>query len=46
LAKGEEFLPHVYSTPEQQLCLYYPDYNEWGTSKYLHTPEHVDPLPS
>lgn len=34
LAKGEEFLPHVYSTPEQQLCLYYPDYNEWGTSKY------------
>ncbi len=33
-AKGEKLLPHVYSTPEQQLCLYYPDYNEWDTSMY------------
>ncbi len=22
-------LPHVYSTPKQQLCLYYPKDNEW-----------------
>ena len=34
LAKGESVLPHVYSTPEQRLCLYYPDYNEWDTSMF------------
>lgn len=29
LAKAKHKLPHVYSTVEQQLCLYYPDYREW-----------------
>jgi len=29
LAKGEDELPHTYSTPEQELCLYYPGYREW-----------------
>jgi|SRR5690554_632385 len=28
-APGETFLPHVYSTAEQRLCLYYPKDNEW-----------------
>ena len=32
LAAGETELPHVYSTPEQQLCLYYPKDKEWDTS--------------
>lgn len=30
LAKGKMYLPHVYSTLEQQLCLYYPKTNEWN----------------
>jgi hypothetical protein len=30
LAKGKKFLPHVYSTPKQQLCLYYPNGIEWN----------------
>ncbi|MBN2595420.1 MAG: hypothetical protein JXR82_01380 [Marinifilaceae bacterium] len=34
LAKGKKVLPHVYSTPEQRLCLYYPGYNEWNSSMY------------
>ncbi len=34
LAKGESVLPHVYSTPEQQLCLYYPKDKEWNTGMY------------
>lgn len=34
LANGKSVLPHVYSTPEQQLCLYYPEDNEWDTSMY------------
>ncbi|RLD85513.1 MAG: hypothetical protein DRJ09_12825 [Bacteroidetes bacterium] len=34
LAKGKTVLPHVYSTPEQRLCLYYPNENEWDTSMY------------
>ncbi|MCB0497233.1 MAG: hypothetical protein KDC79_13925 [Cyclobacteriaceae bacterium] len=33
LASGKKLLPHVYSTPEQRLCLYYPDYREWTPSK-------------
>ena len=32
LAKGKKVLPHVYSTPAQQLCLYYPDGMEWNRS--------------
>ncbi len=32
LAKGKKTLPHVYSTPAQQLCLYYPDEKEWNQS--------------
>lgn len=31
LADGEKVLPHVYSTPEQQLCLFFPDGSEWNT---------------
>ena len=38
LASGATVLPHVYSTPEQRLCLYYPKDNEWNTSMlYVHT---------
>lgn len=29
LAKGKFLLPHVYSTPQQRLCLYYPDGKEF-----------------
>lgn len=31
LAAGKTKLPHVYSTSEQRLCLYYPDGIEWNT---------------
>lgn len=34
LAEGKTVLPHVYSTPKQQLCLYYPKNNEWNTGMY------------
>jgi hypothetical protein len=38
LAKGKALLPHVYSTPEQRLCLYYPQDKEWNTGMYyVHT---------
>lgn len=38
LASGATVLPHVYSTPEQRLCLYYPKDNEWNTGMlYVHT---------
>ncbi len=33
LAPGKDKLPHVYSTPEQRLCLYYPDGIEWNVGK-------------
>ena len=29
-ASGKAFLPHVYSTSEQRLCLYYPGRAEWN----------------
>lgn len=29
LAKGKKWLPHVWSTPNQQLCLFYPDGREF-----------------
>jgi hypothetical protein len=32
LAKDAKFLPHVYSTPEQRLCLFFPDGTEWNHS--------------
>ena len=35
LAHGKSRLPHVYSTKNQQLCLYYPKYNEWNSKMYL-----------
>ena len=28
--EGKMYLPHVYSTPDQRLCLYYPDRIEWN----------------
>jgi hypothetical protein len=38
LASGESRLPHVYSTPNQRLCLYYPTDQEWDNSMlYVHT---------
>jgi len=38
LAEGKTVLPHVYSTPEQRLCLYYPKDKEWDTGMlYVHT---------
>jgi len=33
LAPGKDLLPHVYSTPGQKLCLYYPKYREWTPAK-------------
>lgn len=37
-AKGKVLLPHVYSTPKQRLCLYYPLWREWDSSMlYVHT---------
>ena len=38
LAVGKKRLPHVYSTKEQKLCLYYPLWREWHPGKlYVHT---------
>lgn len=34
LAEGKTKLPHVYSTPKQELCLYYPKDNEWHPGMY------------
>ncbi len=34
LAEGKNLLPHVYSTPEQRLCLYYPTSKEWDPQMY------------
>jgi hypothetical protein len=34
LAEGAKSLPHVYSTPKQELCLYYPKNNEWHPGLY------------
>lgn len=35
LYEGEESLPHVYSTPKQKLCLFFPDGTEWNNGKKL-----------
>jgi len=35
LANGKTKLPHVYNTEKQQLCLYYPDGQEWNPSMPL-----------
>ncbi|OJW82391.1 MAG: hypothetical protein BGO69_17010 [Bacteroidetes bacterium 46-16] len=35
LANGHAELPHVYSTEEQKLCLYYPDGTEWNPGLLL-----------
>ncbi len=32
---GKTLLPHVYSTPKQKLCLYFPDGKEWNKGKLL-----------
>lgn len=34
-AEGYSLLPHVYSTTEQQICLYYPRFDEWNDSKFI-----------
>lgn len=37
-AAGKILLPHVYSTPKQELCLYYPVWREWDPGMlYVHT---------
>lgn len=37
-APGWTRLPHVYSTEDQQLCLYYPKNKEWTPGKlFIHT---------
>lgn len=33
LAENKKSLPHVYSTIEQKLCLYYPKGNEWNNGQ-------------
>lgn len=33
LAENKKSLPHVYSTKEQKLCLYYPKGNEWNNGQ-------------
>jgi hypothetical protein len=35
LSEGTRKLPHVYSTEQQKLCLYFPDGKEWNKSKYI-----------
>lgn len=35
LAKGKTSLPHVYDHKKQRLCLYYPDWKEWNSSKSI-----------
>lgn len=35
LAYGENKLPHVYSTVNQELCLFYPKFNEWSYSMLI-----------
>jgi hypothetical protein len=32
---GKIFLPHVYSTPKQKLCLFFPDGKEWNNGKLI-----------
>lgn len=32
---GKKSLPHVYSTEEQRLCLYYPGIGEWRKDKFI-----------
>ena len=34
LHKGEEYLPHVYSTPKQKLCLFFGS-REWNRSHFI-----------
>jgi len=35
LADGQEKLPHVFCTPSQQICLFYPGFKEWLPSMFL-----------
>jgi hypothetical protein len=32
LARGRKSLPHVWSTPDQKLCLYRPSFREWSAN--------------
>lgn len=32
---GKKILPHVYSTSEQRICLYYPGIGEWTKKKLI-----------
>ena len=45
LAKGKKKLPHVYSTPQQELCLYYPKDKEWDTGRYYVCLLYTSPSP-
>lgn len=35
LAEGKKSLPHVYDNKKQRLCLFYPDWKEWNSSKSI-----------
>lgn len=35
LAEDKKTLPHVYDNKKQRLCLYYPDWKEWNSSKSI-----------
>lgn len=35
LAVGKTKLPHVYDHKKQRLCLFYPDWKEWNSSKSI-----------
>lgn len=34
-SEGEKFLPHVFSTEQQQICLHYGPFGEWDDSMFL-----------
>lgn len=35
LVEGRKSLPHVYDHKKQRLCLFYPDWKEWNSSKSI-----------
>lgn len=35
MAEGEGKLPHVYSTKDQKICLYYPKIGEWTETMFI-----------
>lgn len=35
MAEGQAKLPHVYSTVDQKICLYYPKIGEWKETMFI-----------